>query len=419
MKSHLRIADETDRFQCESSSAKNALRVLDGFEEHFWLKEQSVRCGHVLAADIHGMTTREQWQFAFAALQKAYPVLSVSIRKEDGVRPAFYTLDPVPLLLSIQPLSECAGLEGKTEEILLRPFRDGEPLVRAYLFFSDDRCCLFLYSHHAALDGRSHLLLFHDLMDCLATRTEPRVQDLGPSLSSLVGRRIEPYQPRTLEELAADAEKKVLFEPHVLRVSTSRLGRQETQELVLRAKFERCSVHSAVLTALAIAGCELSPAWGASDITCLSPFDVRGFFGIQGRVGLLIALHRTSVSMPTRGSMWSIARQITSSMHSEHLKAELPAFVERWQSLTRHERVPAWSPFIGHDLMLTSYGTQTVDSQIGHLTIQNVFTAGFAGGPSTQKFSALTVAGSLGLSHVAREPIPGMLETTQAILRTA
>lgn len=419
MKSHSTIANETDRFQHKGSSSREPLRVLDGFEEHFWLKEQFVRCGHVLAANVHGVTTQEQWQFAFAALQKAYPVLRVSIRKEDGARPVFYPLDPLPQLLSIQPLSACASLESKTEEILLRPFRDGEPLMRAHLFFRDDRSCLFLYSHHAALDGRSHLLLFRDLMAGLATQTGPAVQDLGPSLASLLGRKIEPYQPRSLEELAADAEKKVVVEPHVLRVSTSRLSCAETQELVLRAKFERCSVHSVVLTALTIAGCELNSAWGASDITCLSPFDVRPFFGIQRQIGLLIALHRTTVRIPTRGSMWSIARQITSSMHEEQLKAELPTFVERWQSLTRHERLPAWSPFIGHDLMLTSYGMQTVDSQIGHLTIRSVFTAGFAGGPSTQKFSALTVAGSLGLSHVAREPIPGMLETTEEILRTA
>jgi len=415
MKSHSSVL-EANRVHEQSKSPRGVRRTLDGFEEHFWLKEQIVRCGHILAADVEGATTLDQWQIAFAALQKAYPVLSVSILKEDGARPLFYSLVSAPQLLSIQPLSACASLESRAEEILLLPFRDGEPLVRAYLFFSDSRCCIFLHAHHAALDGRSHLLLFHDLIAHLATQTEPATQDFAPSLASLVNRNIEPYQPA--DEPSTVPQTNMPSESRVLRISNSHLTGEETQELVRRAKHERCSVHSAVLATLAISGCELNPDWQASDIVCVSPFDVRRFFGMQRQVGQLIALHRVVLRMSDRKSVWSIARQISSTMKADQLRAELPSFVKLWQSLTRHEMVATGKPFFAHDLMLASYGSQTVESQIGHLTIRSIFTAGHTSGPTAQKFSALTVGGSLGLTHVAIAPLPGMLELAHTILRT-
>ncbi len=408
---------EANRTHEQSHSPRGALRTLDGFEEHFWLKEQVVRCGHVLAADIAGMTTLDQWQSAFATLQKAYPVLGVSISKEDGERPVFYSLIPAPQLLSIQPLNASDTLESKAEEILAVPFRDGEPLLRAYLFFSDSHSRVFLHSHHAALDGRSHLLLFHDLIAHLATKVEPVTQGFAPSLASLVNRKIEPYQ--SVDEPSRGPHASATSEPRVLRISTARLTGEETQQLVRRAKHEHCSVHSAVLAALAISGHALNPALGASDIVCVSPFDVRRFFGIQEQVGQLIALHRTIVRAPNRGSMWSLARQISSSMQADQLKAELPAFVEFWQSFTCTEMVATGKTVFGHDLMLASYGAHTVESRIGHLTITDALTVGFTSGPTAQKFSTLTVGDSLSLSQVSPAPIPGMLEMTEAILKTA
>lgn len=72
-----------------------------------------------------------------------------------------------------------------------------------------------------------------------------------------------------------------------------------------------------------------------------------------------------------------------------------------------------------HDLMLTSYGSYHVRTRFKALQLEQVFTAGFAGGPDTQKISAMTVNGSLGITHVAYQPFPEMLQTAKGILTSA
>jgi hypothetical protein len=122
---------------------------------------------------------------------------------------------------------------------------------------------------------------------------------------------------------------------------------------------------------------------------------------------------------------WGIAARITSSMKSSSLRSNIDQFLNQASSLVEDEHSPQIhlglllnSGFV-HDLMLTSYGSYQVRTRFKALQIEQVFTAGFAGGPDTQKFSTMTVNGSLGITHVAHHPFPEMLQTAKEILAAA
>lgn len=400
----------------------NRLRTLDGFEEQFWFKEHFIRCGHALATEISGTTSAEEWHNAVKRLQGVNPLLRASIHKVDGERPFFSELDVRPELLNIQPLTPAFSLTAQTEKVLSQCFRDGDPLIRIYLFYGSNRSFVLLHSHHAALDGLSHLFLLGALLNYLHDKTEPAVQSLHRPISDLVDRPIPPYRQTTPEGVVAASGPMSSPEAHQLYISTLNLTQDETSELVARAKFELCSVHSVMVGALAAAGCELHAQWRNSPVRCLSPFDLRRLFNLGDQIGQLIALHRSSLAISCVDDFWDSAREITISMTPDRLREELHSFVKTWESMTEYERslnagwpIPATSPF-AHDLMLTSYGAYPIESHVGHLRVLRLFTAGFSGGPETQKFSTLTLDGSLGITHVSPAPFPRMLPAVKEML---
>jgi hypothetical protein len=400
------------------------LRQLDSFEEHFWLMEQVARRGHVLAAEITGQTSVEKWHEALRELQKAYPLLQASIGKIEGERPFFYQVPERPIPLRVELLTSSFSVTEAIEKELSDPFKEGESLTRSALFHQEDKCVFLIASHHASLDGKSHLFLLRDLLCLLTERASQKSQPLAPSVAVLFGRESPEYQ--TADDTSAVTNEIGPVRPATaVQVTRTELSTAETEDLVANAKQRGASVHSAVLTALALAGHRSSAAWQTAGIRCLSPVDVRPFHGLADQVGQLVVLHHYFLEKLRENQFWEIAARITSSMKSTSLRSSVYHFLDQADSLVKHEHSPQThlglllnSGFV-HDLMLTSYGSYQLRTSFTGLQLDQVFTAGFAGGPNTQKFSTMTVNGSLGITHVAHHPFPEMLQTARGILTAA
>lgn len=404
--------------------SNGVLRRLDSFEEHFWLMERVARRGHVLAAEISGPTRIQDWQEALRKLQQAYPLLQASIRKIKEERPFFYAVPDRPIPLRVELLSPSFSVTEEIEKELSEPFTDGKPLTRSTLFHCEEKCVFLIASHHASLDGKSHLFLLHDLLCMLAERTSLEPQPLTPSVAALFGRRSPEYLANKDTSAVSDDEVSA-YPALAIHITRTKLSVAETEELAAQAKQRGASVHSAVLTALALAGLRASAVWRNEGIRCLSPVDVRSLNGLDGQVGQLIVLHRTFLEKIREDQFWEIAKRITCSMKSSSLRSSIEQFLNQASLLVEYEHSPQAhlglllnSSFV-HDLMLTSYGSYRVRTRYNALRLDQVFTAGFAGGPDTQKFSTITVNGSLGLTHVAHRPFPQMLETAKRILTVA
>jgi len=400
------------------------LRQLDSFEEHFWLMEQVARRGHVLAAEISGQTRVENWHEALRELQKAYPLLQASIGKIEGERPFFYGVPERPMPLHLEPLASSFSVTEAIEKELSDPFKDGEPLTRCALFHQEQKCVFLIASHHASLDGKSHLFLLRDLLCLLTGHASQQSQPLCPSVAVLFGRESPEY--RTTGNMSSVSNGAVPLHPvTAVHVTRTELSNVETGDLVANAKQRGASVHGAILTALALAGLRSSAAWRTEGVRCLSPVDIRPFHGLADQVGQLVVLHRCLLEEPREDQFWEIAARITSSMKSRSLRNSIEQFLNQASSLVEDEHSPQThlrlllnSGFV-HDLMLTSYGSYQVRTHFKGLQLEQAFTAGFAGGPDAQKFSTMTVNGSLGITHVAHHPFPEMLHTAKGILTAA
>jgi hypothetical protein len=144
--------------------------------------------------------------------------------------------------------------------------------------------------------------------------------------------------------------------------------------------------------------------------------------GIPDAPGLLILLHHAPVPTPDGASFWEIARAVRADM----LPAQSPDGARQvlggLAARVAEEHTARdlyWSVLNGplvHELMVTNYAGYQVRTEYGGIKVENLFTGSPSVIPSLQKVSVLTVNGRLGMTLVARDVFPTLLEDAREIL---
>lgn len=399
------------------------LRDLDAFEEFFWLIEQSVPVFHTVIAEVKGATTIEQWERALDAVEVRYPLLSASIRKLPGERPFFEKLPGVSMPLRIAPLTDSLVLEEEMENELQKPFGDGSgPLTRATLFHARDRAVVMFATHHSSLDGKSHLLLVQDVLAAVVGEDPGEPLEVLPGIGQLLGLPASADYVKKLAGRSVAPEDGAGVEVFRVRVQRLQLTMEETTVLLERAKKEQTTVHAALVAALTLAGKRYSDAWQVGPVRCMSPIDMRKTLGLPDAAGLLLSLHQGPVPTPDGASFWDIARAVREDMlpaqtadGARHLLGVMSSRVAE----EHNARDLYWSVLNGpllHELMVTNYAGYRVRSEYGDLRLETLFTGSSSVMPALQKVSVLTVNGRLGMTLVARDVFPTLLEDVHDIL---
>ena len=399
------------------------LRELDAFEEFFWLIEQSVPVFHTIIAEVKGATTIEQWERALDAVEVRYPLLSASIRKLPGERPFFEKLPGVSMPLRIAPLRDSLVLEEEMENELQKPFGDGSgPLTRATLFHAGDRAVVMFATHHSSLDGKSHLLLLQDVLAAVAGEDLGEQLEVLPGIGQLLGLPASADYVKKLAGKPVAPEDGAGVEVFRVRVQRLQLTVEETTALLERAKKEQTTVHAALVAALTLAGKRYSDAWRVGPVRCMSPIDMRKALGLPDAAGLLLSLHQGPVPTPDGASFWDIARAVREDMlpaqtadGARHLLSVMSSRVAE----EHNARDLYWSVLNGpllHELMVTNYAGYRARSEYGDLRLEALFTGSSSVMPTLQKVSVLTVNGRLGMTLVARDVFPNLLEDARYIL---
>jgi hypothetical protein len=402
---------------------RTRLRDLDAFEEFFWLLEQSVPVFHLVVAEVKGLTTIAQWKKGLNALQMRYPLLSASIRKFPGDRPFFEKTQGMSIPFRIVPLTDSLVLEEEMEDELYKPFGDGSgPLTRATLFHARDRAVVMFATHHSSLDGKSHLLLVQDLLAAVAGEHRGEQLPILPGLGQLLGLPAPAAYATKLAEGSVATEHELGVDVFQVSVQRLQLTEEETAVLLWRARKERTTVHAALVAALTLAGQRYSDAWEVGPVRCMSPIDMRKALGLPDAAGLLISLHQGLVPTADGASFWDVARAVRDDMlpaqtidAARHIHSAMSASVAEEHS----PQDLCWSVLNGpmlHELMVTNYAGYRVRSEYGDLTLENLFTGSASVMPGLQKVSVLTVNGRLGMTLVARNVFPTLLEDAREIL---
>jgi len=399
------------------------LRELDAFEEFFWLIEQSVPVFHTIIAEVKGATTIEQWERALDAVEVRYPLLSASIRKLPGERPFFEKLPGVSMPLRIAPLRDSLVLEEEMEKELQKPFGDGSgPLTRATLFHARDRAVVMFATHHSSLDGKSHLLLVQDVLAAVAGEDLGEQLEVLPGIGQLLGLPASADYVKKLAGRSVAPEDGAGVEVFRVRVQRLQLTMEETTVLVERAKKEQTTVHAALVAALTLAGKRYSDAWRVGPVRCMSPIDMRKTLGLPDAAGLLLSLHQGPVPTPDGASFWDIARAVREDMlpaQTADGARDLLSVMSSSVAEEHNARDLYWSVLNGpllHELMVTNYAGYRARSEYGDLRLETLFTGSSSVMPALQKVSVLTVNGRLGMTLVARDVFPTLLEDVHDIL---
>jgi len=399
------------------------LRDLDAFEEFFWLVEQSVNISHAVVVEVSGSTTIEQWKDALDAIQIRYPLLSASIVKAPGERPFFEKTRGVSMPSRIAPLWDSLVLEEEMENELQKSFGDGSgPLTRATLFHGRDRSVVMFATHHSSMDGKSHLLLVQDFLASVAGEDLGNPLEVQPGLGQLLGLPAPAEYVKKLEVRSVASKDGTRVEMPKVHVHRLQLGMEETEVLLERAKDEGTTVHAALVAALTLAGKRYSAEWTAGPVRCMSPIDMRRTLRIPDAMGLFISSHHAPVLASDGASFWDIARTVRKDMLADqtahgarHLLGALSSMVAEEHDAQDLYRSVLEGPLV-HELMVTNYAGYQVRTEYGNLKIVNLFTGSPSIMPALQKVSVLTVNGRLGMTLVARDVFPTLLEDAREIL---
>jgi NRPS condensation-like uncharacterized protein len=399
------------------------LRDLDALEEFLWLVEQNVNVSHAVVAEVKGSTTIGQWRSALDAIQLRYPLLTASILKIPGKRPFFEKTRRVAMPLQIAPLTDSLVLEEEMEKELQKSFGDGSgPLTRATLFHSRHRSVVIFATHHSSMDGKSHLLLVQDLLASLAGEDLGEPLELWPGLGQLLGLPAPAEYAKKLEVGSVAPESGTHSEMFKVRLHHLQLTVKETEVLLARARQEGTTVHAALVAALTVAGKRHSEEWNAGPVRCVSPIDMRRPLEIPHAVGVLISSHHAVVPTPDGASFWEIARAVRKDMlpaqsahGARHLLSTLSSMVAEERNAQDLYRSVLEGP-LAHELMVTNYAGYQVRTKYGNLRVENLFTGSPSIIPSRQKVSVLTVNERLGMTLVAHNVFPTLLEDAREIL---
>jgi hypothetical protein len=137
---------------------------------------------------------------------------------------------------------------------------------------------------------------------------------------------------------------------------------------------------------------------------------------------MLISTHQGPVLTPDGASFWDIARTVREDMlpaqsadGARSLLGALSSMVAEEQNAGDLYRSVLNGPLV-HELVVANYAGYRVRTEYGGLKIESLFTGSPSVIPDLQKVSVLTVNGRLGMTLVARNMFPTLLEDAREIL---
>jgi hypothetical protein len=424
------------------------LRTLGVFEEYFWLLQQRVPRTTVVAAEVEGRTTVDQWSAALAAVQAHHTLLSSRIRQRPGFRPCFELMPDAPLALQVVPSESGTRLFELVSAELATRFGPDDALLRTSILYGRARTTLVLGAHHAALDGASLILLVRDLMRALAGEALGCPHAMPPSHDELLGLPTsEQSAPvglswgalgasnpscsscETTDDHARDDSRSASEPPSLAAGDEQPLLQQiwlepsVTSLLTRRAREEQASVHAALCAAVMLAGRALSRSWRDHTIRCSSSLDTRALLGASEHLGLFPTQRSAELEPSTTLSFWDLARAVKQSLAIRRTAVEAAGgfstpLLEMIAAGADPDRLVIGSRQRAPTLRIDNYGRLAIPAQYGYgrLRIKWVTPAAVHGAPQTQHISVATVDGLLCMTSVSAEPVPALLGNAKRLL---
>ncbi len=393
------------------------LRPLGAFEELFCLFDQHFPTNHALAAQITGHTTVQQWRDALDAVQHRHPLLSVCIDTTFNRVPHFrrVTRQRIPLRVVTSPNSRW---QREIAEEVNEPFTpDQAPLSRAVLLHQETHCVFILSSHHAVSDGFSLIFLLRDILLALSGHALEALP-LAPSREILFG-----AQQRTSTEtgLPSFAARRPL-PPHVEGI---KLTPEQATALQRRAREEGVTIHAAISAALTIAGRAIDESWRNNSLRIMSPAEIRDILGLKDQCMVSFSGGEISIAPGASMTFWDLARFAKDGLSAVKSRDNISRMIDLqstavFSNLTVEQAFQLKRNAFNSQVMFSNLGRLPFDTTFGPLKLETLWApCALRGIEGEQTLGAVSVNGSLHLTHTSPAPIPGLLACMEEELRKA
>ncbi|MBB5063330.1 condensation domain-containing protein [Granulicella mallensis] len=393
------------------------LRPLGAFEELYCLFGQHFPVNGALAAEITGHTTVQQWRDALDAIQRRHPLLSVCIDTAFNRVPHFRHVAHQHIPLRVVTSTDARWQQEIAKEINAPFTPDQSPLFRAALLYQEKRSIFILSAHHAVCDGSSRIFLLRDMLLSLSGHDLEKLP-LMASRETLFGAK-----QRTSTEPGLPAF--VAQRPAMPYVDGIKFTPEQTLALQDRSRLEGVTIHAALSAALTLAGRSLDESWRNHPLRILSPAEVRDILGLEDQC--MISLTSGEISIPPEGPMtfWDLARFARDGLSTVKNPESISMMIDRQTkvvstNLTAKQADLLKRSLINAQVMFTNLGRIPFDSTFGTLQLTDLWApCALRGIDREQTLGAVTVNGSLHLTHTSPEPIPGLLAGIEEVLRKA
>jgi len=393
------------------------LRPLGAFEELFCLFDQHFPTNGALAAQITGHTTVPQWRDALDAVQQRHPLLSVCIDTTFNRVPHFRRVIGQRIPLRVVT-SHNARWQREIAEEVNAPFTpDQAPLFRAVLLHQETHCIFILSSHHAVCDGSSRIFLLRDILLALSGH-DLEALPLAPSREILFGAQQRTSAEPGLPSFAAQR-------PHLPYVEGIKLAPEQTTALQRRAREEGVTIHAAISAAITIAGRAIDESWRNNPLRIMSPAEIRDMLGLEDQCMVSFGGGEISVAPGASMTFWELARFAKDGLSTVKSEENISRMIDLQSAavssnLSVEQASELKRNAFNAQVMFTNLGRLPFDCTFGSLKLETLWApCALRGIEGEQTLGAVTVNGSLHLTHTSPAPIPGLLAGIEEELRKA
>jgi len=390
------------------------LRPLGAFEELFCLFDQHFPTNGALAAQITGHTTVQQWRDALDAVQQRHPLLSACIDTTFNRVPHFRHVagQRIPLRVVTSPN---ARWQREIAEEVNEPFTpDQAPLFRAVLLHQETHCIFILSSHHAVCDGSSRIFLLRDILLALSGYALEALL-LAPSREVLFGAQQRSSTEPGLPSFAAQR-------PLLPYVAGIKLTSEQTTALQRRAREKGVTIHAAISAALALAGRAIDESWRNNPLRIMSPAEIRDILGLKDQCMVSFGGGEISIAPGSSMTFWELARLAKDGLSAVKSTENISRMIDLQSTavssnLTVEQAFQLKRNAFNAQVMFSNLGRLPFDSTFGPLKLETLWApCALRGIEGEQTLGAVTVNGSLHLTHTSPAPIPGLLVGIEELL---
>jgi hypothetical protein len=393
------------------------LRSLGAFEELFCLFDQHFPTNGALAAQITGCTTVQQWCDALDTVQQRHPLLSACIDTTFNRVPHFRRVASRRIPLRVVTSPNARWQEEIAEEVNA-PFTPYQaPLFRAVLLHQETHSTFILSSHHAVCDGSSRIFLLRDILLALSGHALEALL-LAPSREILFGAQQRTSTEPGLPSFAAQR-------PPMPHVEGIKLTPEQTSALQRRAREEGVTIHAAISAALTIAGRAVDESWRNNPLRVMSPAEIRDILGLKDQC--MVSFGGGEISIAPGGSMtfWELARFAKHGLSTVKSTENISRMIDLQSgavssNLSVEQALQLKRNAFNAQVMFSNLGRFPFDSTFRSLKLETLWApCALRGIEGEQTLGAVTINGSLHLTHTSPAPIPGLLAGMEEELRKA